>query len=76
MGKKKRGRKGKASSGGYVSPGVYTEEVSSGSKPIEGVGTAVAAFIGLAPASPVRLAATATTLVVVALAVGVVRSRS
>jgi hypothetical protein len=28
---------------------VYLEEVSSGSKPIEGVGTAVAAFVGLAP---------------------------
>ncbi|HEX3606195.1 MAG TPA: phage tail sheath family protein, partial [Candidatus Dormibacteraeota bacterium] len=32
----------------YLSPGVYVQEVSSGSKPIEGVGTAVAAFIGLA----------------------------
>ena len=32
----------------YLSPGVYMEEVSSGSKPIEGVGTAVAAFVGLA----------------------------
>ena len=28
---------------------VYVEEVSSGSKPIEAVGTAVAAFVGLAP---------------------------
>jgi hypothetical protein len=28
---------------------VYIEEVSSGAKPIEGVGTAVAAFVGLAP---------------------------
>jgi hypothetical protein len=28
---------------------VYREEVSSGSKPIEGVGTAVAAFVGLTP---------------------------
>ncbi|WP_111765072.1 phage tail sheath family protein [Nakamurella deserti] len=32
----------------YLSPGVYVEEVDSGSRPIEGVGTAVAAFIGLA----------------------------
>jgi ribosomal silencing factor RsfS len=32
---------------------VYLEEVSSGSKPIEGVGTAVAAFIGLLPGGPV-----------------------
>jgi phage tail sheath protein FI len=33
-------------------PGVYVEEVSSGSKPIEGVGTAVAAFVGVAPGGP------------------------
>ena len=32
----------------YLSPGVYMEEVSSGSKPIEAVGTAVAAFVGFA----------------------------
>ena len=30
----------------YLSPGVYVEEVDRGSKPIEAVGTAVAAFIG------------------------------
>src|SRR5580698_4830323 len=30
----------------YLSPGVYVEEVSSGSRPIEGVGTAVCAFVG------------------------------
>lgn len=30
----------------YQSPGVYMEEVDKGSKPIEAVGTAVAAFIG------------------------------
>ncbi|MDX2161445.1 MAG: phage tail sheath subtilisin-like domain-containing protein [bacterium] len=30
----------------YLSPGVYMEEVDKGTKPIEGVGTAVAAFIG------------------------------
>jgi hypothetical protein len=28
---------------------VFAEEVSSGSRPIQAVGTAVAAFIGLAP---------------------------
>jgi hypothetical protein len=28
---------------------VYLEEVSSGSRPIEAVGTAVAAFVGLGP---------------------------
>jgi uncharacterized protein len=30
----------------YLSPGVYVEEVDRGTKPIEAVGTAVAAFIG------------------------------
>jgi phage tail sheath protein FI len=38
----------------YLSPGVYMEEVSSGSKPIEGVGTAVAAFVGFAEQGPVN----------------------
>lgn len=32
----------------YLAPGVYVEEVSSGVKPIAGVGTAVGAFVGLA----------------------------
>ncbi|MFJ6935427.1 phage tail sheath family protein [Streptomyces sp. NPDC101132] len=36
----------------YKSPGVYVEEVEAGSRPIEGVGTAVAAFVGLAAAGP------------------------
>jgi len=31
----------------YLSPGVYVEEVEAGSRPIEGVGTAVAAFVGI-----------------------------
>ena len=39
----------------YLTPGVYVEEVSSGKKPIEGVGTAVAAFVGLAPGGPVNV---------------------
>jgi hypothetical protein len=39
----------------YLSPGVYVEEVSSGSKPIEGVGTAVAAFVGMAPRGPINV---------------------
>jgi phage tail sheath protein FI len=38
----------------YLSPGVYVEEVPSANKPIEGVGTAVAAFVGLAPGGPVN----------------------
>lgn len=36
----------------YLSPGVYVEETDSGSRPIEGVGTAVAAFVGLAESGP------------------------
>jgi phage tail sheath protein FI len=36
----------------YLSPGVYVEEVDAGSRPIEGVGTAVAAFVGIAAQGP------------------------
>jgi len=36
----------------YLSPGVYIQEVDSGTRPIEGVGTACAAFIGMAPNGP------------------------
>jgi phage tail sheath protein FI len=36
----------------YLSPGVYIQEVDSGPRPIEGVGTATAAFVGFAPAGP------------------------
>jgi len=38
----------------YLSPGVYVEEVARGARPIEGVGTSVAAFIGLAPKGPIN----------------------
>src|ERR687898_3462011 len=38
----------------YLTPGVYVEEVPSASKPIEGVGTSIAAFVGLAPGGPVN----------------------
>ncbi len=38
----------------YLSPGVYVEEVPAGSRPIEGVGTSVAAFVGLAEKGPVN----------------------
>src|ERR1700745_82354 len=40
----------------YLTPGVYVEEVPSQSKPIEGVGTAVAAFVGVAPGGPANQA--------------------
>jgi len=39
--------------GEYLSPGVYVEEVSSGAKPIAGVGTSTGAFVGIAEKGPV-----------------------
>jgi hypothetical protein len=36
----------------YLSPGVYVEEVDRGPKPIQGVSTSVAAFIGFAEKGP------------------------
>ena len=38
----------------YLSPGVYVEEVEAGSRPIEGVGTAVAALVGFAEKGPLN----------------------
>ncbi len=38
----------------YLSPGVYVEEIDRGSKPIEGAGTACAAFVGFAEDGPVN----------------------
>ena len=38
----------------YLSPGVYVEEVEAGQRPIEGVGTAVAAFVGFAAKGPLN----------------------
>jgi hypothetical protein len=40
----KRGRRPKK-----IDPSKYVEEVPSGSKPIEGVGTSIAAFVGTSP---------------------------
>jgi len=74
MARKKNG--GKKVGATYLSPGVYVEEVSSGSKPIEGVGTAVAAFVGLAERRPVRAAVTAlVALSVVAAAIASLAGR-
>lgn len=39
----------------YLTPGVYVEEVDKGSKPIEGVGTAIAAFVGFAERGPINM---------------------
>lgn len=36
----------------YLSPGVFIEETSSGPRPIEGVSTTTAAFVGFAPTGP------------------------
>ncbi len=44
----------------YLAPGVYVEEVESGSKPIEGVGTAIAAFVGLTLKGPTNKATLVT----------------
>ena len=38
----------------YLSPGVYVEEVDGGSKPIAGVGTSVAAFVGFTKKGPMN----------------------
>jgi phage tail sheath protein FI len=38
----------------YLTPGVYVEEIPSANKPLEGVSTSVAAFVGLAPGGPVN----------------------
>ncbi|MBV9445486.1 MAG: phage tail sheath family protein [Streptosporangiaceae bacterium] len=38
----------------YLSPGVYVEEVPSGTKPLEGVGTALCAFVGFTEKGPVN----------------------
>ena len=38
----------------YLSPGVYVEEFDSGAKPMEGVGTSTAGFVGLAQRGPVE----------------------
>ncbi|MFI9650018.1 phage tail sheath family protein [Streptomyces sp. NPDC052040] len=38
----------------YLSPGVFVEEAASGSRPVEGVATAVAAFVGFADEGPLN----------------------
>ncbi|HLG11889.1 MAG TPA: phage tail sheath subtilisin-like domain-containing protein [Dehalococcoidia bacterium] len=38
----------------YQAPGVYVEEVPGGSRPIEGVGTSVAAFVGFTEKGPLN----------------------
>ncbi|KQU97671.1 phage tail protein [Devosia sp. Root413D1] len=38
----------------YLSPGIFIEEIESGSRPIEAVGTSVAGFVGTAPDATAR----------------------
>ncbi|TDT41748.1 hypothetical protein DES49_1850 [Halospina denitrificans] len=38
----------------YLTPGVYVEEVSSGARPIQPVGTSTAGFVGIAPDPSIR----------------------
>lgn len=44
----------------YYAPGIYIEEVNKGPRPIEAVATAVAAFVGFAPAGPANTATLVT----------------
>ena len=39
----------------YATPGIYVEEVSTGARPIEAVGTSTAAFLGIAPNAKANL---------------------
>jgi len=70
--RRRRRRRSGRSSGRYRSPGVYVEEVPSGARPIEGVGTSVAAFVGMARRAPLRTAA--GILVLAAVTVAAVRA--
>jgi phage tail sheath protein FI len=38
----------------YLSPGVYVEEIDTGNKPIEGVATSTAGFVGVAERGPIK----------------------
>jgi phage tail sheath protein FI len=38
----------------YLAPGVYVEEIEIGAKPIEGVSTSTAAFLGIAEKGPLN----------------------
>ena len=39
----------------YLAPGVYVEEVASGARPIEGVATSTAGFVGMAERGPAQV---------------------
>ena len=67
-------RRKRANRSGYRSPGVYIEEVPSGARPLEAVGTNVAGFVGLVPLNPLRLGT--TVLVASCIALAALRARS
>src|SRR5688572_13010778 len=46
----------------YLAPGVYVEEVDTGTKPIEGVSTSTAGMVGVADRGPVNEATLVTGL--------------
>ena len=68
----RKSKKGKRRRSSYLTPGVYVDEVSSGSRPIEAVGTSIAAFVGISPLRPARLGVAA---LVAGLLVWAARSR-
>jgi phage tail sheath protein FI len=71
MASKKSSKKSKTHAT-YQSPGVYVDEVSSGARPIQAVGTSIAACVGLSPVNPRRAVA---VLLVAAMGVWAARSR-
>ena len=46
----------------YLAPGVYSEEISTGAVPIEGVSTSTAGFVGQTERGPIALLLTDTVL--------------
>ncbi len=38
----------------YLAPGVYVEEIDTGAKPIEGVSTSTAGFVGVTQRGPIQ----------------------
>jgi phage tail sheath protein FI len=74
MGTKGKRGKGKGGANGhYLRPRAHIEEVSSGGRPIETVGTSIAAFVRVSQFSPVRLAG--TVALAAALAIVVLEAR-
>ena len=46
----------------YLAPGVYVEEVDTGSKPIEGVSTSTCGVVGVAERGPVDVPVLVTSV--------------